>query len=71
MKNYPNIEKSAFKRGAYVGYGGGLVWHITKSNSSYGSWAASPINWITNTDLNKSVFAFGLDRMSEKLSSLI
>jgi len=35
-----NIEKSAFRKGEYVGYGGGLVWRITKSNGSRGRWFA-------------------------------
>jgi hypothetical protein len=35
MKNYPNIEKSGFHQGQYVGYAKG-VWRITKSTSSYG-----------------------------------
>ena len=34
------IEKSAFRRGEYVGYAGG-VWLIRKSTSSYGRWAAT------------------------------
>ena len=33
MKNYPNIEKSAFRKGMYVGYGDG-VWHIIRLSRS-------------------------------------
>jgi hypothetical protein len=64
MKNYTNIEKSAFKRGEYVGYSEGKVFRITKSNSSYGTWAAR-----NRDNFNDQLFAFGLDAMSEKLTN--
>ena len=65
MKNYPNIEKSAFRRGEYVGYSSGKVFRITKSNSSFGNWhAANRDNW------NEQLFAFGLDSLSAKLAKL-
>lgn len=35
-----NIEKSAFRRGEYVGYGAGYVWRIRRTNSSFGNWVA-------------------------------
>jgi hypothetical protein len=41
MKNYTNIEKSAFRKGEYVGYANGKVFKIKKSNSTYGNWFAS------------------------------
>lgn len=34
-----NIEKSAFRKGEYVGYANG-VWLIRKTNSSFGNWSA-------------------------------
>ena len=34
MQNLPNIEKSAFRHGEYVGYGGGNVWKIKRDPSS-------------------------------------
>jgi len=34
MKAMNNIEKSAFRPGQYVGYGGGYVWRIAKDKSS-------------------------------------
>lgn len=37
-----NIEKSAFRRDEYVGYGAGTVWRIVRSTSSYGAWRADP-----------------------------
>jgi len=30
-----NIEKSAFRRGEYVGYGGGYVWRIPVKQGGY------------------------------------
>ena len=32
MRSLPNIDKSAFRRGEYVGYGAGRVWRIRKLN---------------------------------------
>ena len=63
MKSYPNIEKSAFRKGEYVGYSAGKVYRISKSNSSFGNWFAhNRDNW------NDQLFAFGLDSMSAKLA---
>lgn len=62
MKSFTNIEKSAFRKGEYVGYSGGKVYRISKSNSSFGSWFAhNRDNW------NDQIFAFGLESMSKKL----
>lgn len=64
MKNYPNIEKSGFRKGEYIGYSNGRVYRITRSNSSFGNWhAANRDNW------NDQIFAFGLASLSEKLAS--
>lgn len=65
MKNYHNIEKSAFRHGEYVGYGGGKVWRISKSNSSFGNWYAHE-----QYNVNNKIYAFGLQSMSEKLSAI-
>ena len=63
MRAYPNIEKSVFKHGAYIGYCKGIVYIITRSNSSYGNWhAANRDNW------NDQLFAFGLADLFAKLS---
>tara|TARA_R110000822_G_scaffold4301_2_gene18435 strand:- start:1567 stop:1773 length:207 start_codon:yes stop_codon:yes gene_type:complete len=62
MKNYPNIEKSAFRKGEYVGYCEGKVYHIRKTNSSFGNWFAH-----NRDNYNDQVFAFGLASMSQKL----
>ena len=40
MKSLPNVEKSAFRKGEYVGYAHG-VWRIIRSN---GCWIARPVN---------------------------
>jgi len=37
-----NIEKSAFRRGEYVGYGGGQVWRIIKQGYWYAYAQGSP-----------------------------
>jgi hypothetical protein len=65
MKNYPNIEKSAFRRGEYVGYSSGKVFRITKSNSSFGNWHAA-----NRDNRDEQLFAFGLDSLSAKLEKL-
>jgi hypothetical protein len=64
MKNYHNIDKSAFRKGEYIGYCEGKIYHISKSNSSYGTWFA-----YNRDDYNDQIFAFGLASMSEKLAS--
>lgn len=65
MKNLHNIEKSKFRQGVYIGYGGGKVWKIRKASTSYGNWAAH-----AQDDYNNQLFAFTLAKMSEKLSLL-
>lgn len=65
MKDLPNIEKSAFRKGEYVGYGAGKVWRIRKSTSSYGNWLA-----ISQHEPNRQVFAWRLADMSDNLSAL-
>ena len=62
MKNYFNIEKSAFHKGEYVGYCESKVYHIRKTNSSFGNWFAH-----NRDNYNDQVFAFGLASMSQKL----
>ena len=64
MKNYPNIEKSAFRKGEYVGYCEGKVYHIRKSNSTYGTWFAYDCE-----NYNDQIYAFGLDSISQKLQA--
>jgi hypothetical protein len=63
MKNLVNIEKSAFRKGEYVGYSNG-VWLIRKTNSSYGNWSAR------HRDSNRAplIFGFTLEEVSKKLT---
>ena len=65
MKSFPNIEKSAFRKGEYVGYSGGKVYRITKSKEVSGYWHARNID-----NLNDQISAFGLESMSKKLSEV-
>ena len=64
VKNYLNIEKSAFRKGEYIGYCEGRIYHISKSNSSFGTWFA-----YNRDNYNDQIFAFGLATMSEKLQA--
>lgn len=64
MRNYPNIERSAFCKGEYVGYCEGKVYRISKTNSSFGTWFA-----YDRDNYNDQVFAFGLESMSIKLQA--
>ena len=64
MRNYPNIERSAFRKGEYVGYCEGKVYRIRKTNSSFGTWFA-----YDRDNYNDQIFAFGLESMSNKLQT--
>ena len=65
MKSFRNIERSAFKRHAYIGYGGGKVWLIRKTG--VGGWEALP---QSERDYTKLIRACTLAEMSEMLSSV-
>jgi len=67
MRNLPNIEKSGFRHCQYVGYGGGKVWLIRRTNSTYGNWIARDQNDAAPWN---PIYAFRLSEMSEKLSKL-
>lgn len=64
MNNLHNIEKSAFRRREYVGYSDG-AWRITRTNSSFGNWAASH---ATNQRA-PMLFAWNLRQLSAKLEN--
>ena len=67
----PNIEKSAFRRGEYVGYGGRTVWHIRRSNSSSGNWCAFEDPARSDKKFpNVNLYGFTLKGLSEKLAAL-
>lgn len=63
MPNWYNIDKSAFQKGAYVGYAGGLVYRIRKDR---GRWVAVCTNpkpdtnrddyWLTGKTLTAISF---------------
>lgn len=60
-----NIEKSAFRKGEYVGYGGGKVWRIKKTNNSNANWFAH------NRDkYNEQLWAMRLTDMQKQLETL-
>jgi hypothetical protein len=63
MKNYPNIERSAYRPGEYVGYANGF-WVIRKSNGSYGNWVAYRQD-AKVTD--RPIYTYTLAQMSQKL----
>jgi hypothetical protein len=65
MKTFPNIEKSAFKRFTYVGYGRGKVWLIRKTG--FGGWEAAPQGG--ERDYSQHIRASTLAEMSEKLAA--
>jgi hypothetical protein len=63
-----NVEKSAFRKGEYVGYGGGTVWRITKSTGSRGRWFAR--NNSADVRLAATFLeAWTLPEMSDKLAT--
>ena len=64
MRNYSNIERSAFRKGEYVGYCEGKVYRISKTNSSFGTWFAHD-----RDNYNDQIFAYGLESMSIKLQA--
>ncbi len=67
MKDLPNIERSAFKRGQYVGYGAG-VWRIFRWGNE---WRAQrrPSGFLTAETLeqmSKKIQAFACDEQLSK-----
>lgn len=65
-KSFPNIDKSGFRRGEYVGYSaGGKVWKITKANPN-----GSRAKWLAQTVGGQCFYAETLGEISERLSSL-
>lgn len=72
MRNLHNIEKSGFHHGQYVGYSGGRVFRITRTNSSFGNWAAHQQNDVPGYPAQRqaTLFAFTLSAMSAQLEAL-
>jgi len=66
-----NIEKSAFRRGEYVGYADRCVFRITRSTSTYGNWCAIASHGDNaEAHANRPIFAFRLRDLSQKLAAL-
>jgi hypothetical protein len=69
MKNYHNIEKHPHYRSTYIGYTGKRFGRrIVKSSGSYGNWCAYPHPGEGPNAM--ALFAFGLDSMSTKLTTI-
>ena len=67
-KSFPNIDKSGFRRGEYVGYSAGNdgIWFIKRANP-----IGSKHRWLVQKRNNKDCFyARTLGEISEKLASL-
>lgn len=62
-----NIERSVFRPGSYVGYGGGMVWHIARNGAR--AWRASPIHWIAG-GAHKAFTAPRLRDISARLDAM-
>ena len=64
-----NIEKSAFRKGEYVGYAAGYVFRIVKSNSSFGNWHAqlARYNPVNPRLSNRFFYGFTLAQLSKRL----
>lgn len=65
MRNLPNIEKSAFRKGEYVGYAHG-VWLITRTNSTYGNWIARH----RDDPRRQPIYGHRLEQLSERLATV-
>lgn len=53
MRNMPNIEKSAFRPGEYVGYAEGRVYHIRRNSSNRKLWDANLQNGIARNEFEQ------------------
>jgi hypothetical protein len=62
MRNLPNIEKSGFHRGQYVGYGAGRVWRIKPAGKQWIA-TANGLPW-------SQIRALSLAEMSDKLAAM-
>jgi hypothetical protein len=71
-KSFPNIDKSAFRHGEYVGYSDGKMWRITKTNPSKSKhkWLAQIASGQYGRDCCVCFYRPTLAEISEKLSSL-
>jgi len=68
MPSYPNIDKSGFRKGEYVGYGAGRVWRIRKTQFGGWAWAARPQD--KQDDDSAIVYGDTLRHVSTQLAAL-
>jgi hypothetical protein len=62
---FNNVEAKKFPgHNYYVGYAGGRIYHIHKTNSSYGNWIAWPVDGGAN------LYGFTLAEVSNKLETV-
>jgi hypothetical protein len=64
-KSFPNIDKSGFRRGEYVGYGGRHAWRITKMNPN-----KSKYKWLAQTVGGQCFYKPTLAEVSKELARL-
>lgn len=62
-----NIEKSVFRRGTHVGYGGGFVWRISRTTSALGRYVAVAQENGTSVPGKPALYANRLTDMGDKL----
>ncbi len=69
MPAFPNLERSAFRPGEYVGHACG-PWHVSRSNGRRGPWlavhamdaTALPVYAPTLAEISRRLAAFARDR---------
>lgn len=64
MRALHNIEKSGFRAGEYVGYAGGMVWHIYKTVLNHET------QWIARCHHGTGKIAIGVNVMANTLTDL-
>lgn len=66
-QTFHNIEKSVFRPGEYVGYGGGRVWHIRRIGRR--EWRVSSAgNFLSYTEFQRGTLA-EISTLLDSLSS--
>lgn len=68
--SWRHIEKCRFGSGQYIGYAGGRVYRIKRTNSSAGKWWAWRENQVPGDAANISIYAWRLRDMDAKLAAL-
>lgn len=67
MENLCNIARSLMRRDEYIGYGGGMIWRISRYNNP-----GTELAWrcASNKGPHDVIFAGTLQGISEKLRRL-